>query len=124
MQTFLQEPKETRSALHDKNWRRSQKRRERLLLFSFFFFSPRASSGFHLCVRRHRGEEWMREREREGERLIFPITSGMHCHGTLVADAWMYFRGYKKKKENRVLERLFLLITRDHESIRHILANS
>lgn len=65
----------------------------------FCFFSPRASSGFHLCVRRHRGEEWMRERqrEREGERLIFPITSGMHRHGTPVADTWMYFRGYKKK---------------------------
>lgn len=36
----------------------------------FCFFSPRASSGFHLCVRRHRAEEWMRERKRRGEAYI------------------------------------------------------
>lgn len=66
---FLQKPKETMNRLHDENCRRSQGGRA-----CSVFYSPQASSGFHLlCVSWLQGEEWMIHRERG---LHFPLHYG------------------------------------------------
>lgn len=87
---FLQKPKETMNRLHDENCRRSQKAE------CSVFYSPQASSGFHLlCVRWLQGEEWMIHREREA---YTSITLWMHSDG--MQDSWILFLYHKIKSWN------------------------